>query len=206
MHGPARHDRSIQIGHVIDHYFGATNVFHFTAIDDAEASLDTREGRQQTGEAVTVHPDELRRRATALVADPIFQNADCIGKHFSWCHLINKPPLISRYTRINYLVINCELDPSFRDEWSLEKYLSYLQGRSMRTKDGAVAMCNAIREISRPNRDLQIFLLFNELSCLPVSTKGGLEECHMAVREGYAAWKKLSAEASTMETILICLE
>lgn len=71
------------MGHVMDHLLGASNVFHFSALDTAEASLDVREGRQRTGEAVFVDPDELKKRATALVADPIFRDANCIGEHFS---------------------------------------------------------------------------------------------------------------------------
>lgn len=78
MGGRKRHDPSIQIGHVIDHFVGS-NVFHFPAIDAAEVSLEAREGRQRTGEAVAVPPDELQKRATALVADPIFRKARFIG-------------------------------------------------------------------------------------------------------------------------------
>lgn len=94
-------------------------------------------------------------------------------------------------------MVNCEIEPTFHKNHSLDEYLSYLQGRRTRVMAGAVATCNAIRDIPERKIQAHVFLLFNALSYLPVTTKGGYEESRIAFDEGYAALERKFDNVST---------
>lgn len=75
-------DKRVQIGHVVDHFLGGirTNIYHFPAIDARETSAEVEDKSHEAGLAIEVPENELARRAAELVQDPIFQQADAVGK------------------------------------------------------------------------------------------------------------------------------
>lgn len=82
--GRVNYSPRIHVGHVVDFFLQGhnSNVYHFPALDAMETSLEIKKMSYVFGQAFPVSKDELKQRADRLVQDPIFQEADLIGRLF----------------------------------------------------------------------------------------------------------------------------
>lgn len=80
-----KQEREIQLHHILEYYFechgnSSALVYHFMCPDANESLDEVRNSMYKRGQAHALTSDEIAKRVGTILADPIFANADTMGK------------------------------------------------------------------------------------------------------------------------------